>query len=509
MKTILPKRSVQVGTSLEHVQGLILINKPTEAIEAYQTVLNAHPDHLAAALGSALTLPLIYESSEAVQAARERIEAGLQTLQNASARFLDLPSGLRAKYLHWVNFFLAYQGGDDTLFQCGYGDFVAKLTQSFAPVSSPPALRASEQRVRVGFASSYFRQCTVGGYFQRWITHLDRDHFKTYVYHLDPRHDALTRHIAGEVDQFIDLGGGEFARLEAMQRRILADQLDVLIYPELGMDARTFLLASLRLAPVQCAGWGHPVTSGLPSIDYFLSSQSAEPAAAAQHYREQLVLLEGLGVSYPRPECSTTKTRSNFGLPTSKTIYLCPQSLFKLHPDFDTLLARVLDADSQGVLVLFEAENPVLTRCFMSRLGQSFTRYDLDLKQRVIMLPYLPHADYLEVNRLCDVMLDPLYWSGGNTSLDALASGLPVVTFNGQYMRGRQTAAMLNQIGLMRLIAQDETEYVAIAHRLAHDPVWRADARDQLRQRVGELFDQEVAIRSLERFLLQVAPMNA
>jgi len=503
-----PVRTIHSGRLSDHLalaQKLTLTNRTAEAIRRYQWVLAQHPEHLGAALGARLTLPVIYESCEAVQAARNRIESGLHALLGDMDRFLRLPPHQCLDQLLWVNFFLAYQGQDDIVFQGMYGDFVAKLVGAHLPALTQPLPRRKVQgrRIRVGFASSYFRQCTVGGYFRRWVTHLDRERFETFVYHSDPRQDAVTRGIAAQCEHFVAMTAPGYETLDACGKRILADELDILIYTELGMDARTFLLASLRLAPVQCAGWGHPVTSGLASIDYYLSCRDAEPPEAAGHYREALVLLDGLGVSYPRPVCPLSKTRRDFGLSDSNTVYLCPQSLFKLHPDFDTLLARVLAGDTNGMLVLFEADSTALTHCFMNRLAKTFVRFDLDIRRRVAVLPYLRHPDYLEVNRLCDVMLDPLYWSGGNTSLDALASGLPVVTFEGRFMRGRQTAAMLRRLGLEQLIAHDPDDYVRIAHALAHDSGLRSDVRGQLRDRVDALFDQEAALVSFDDFLVQ------
>lgn len=488
---------------LEQARQLALANRTDAAIACYRQILELEPGHLAAAVGAWLTLPQIYPSQTDVQLTRDRFAAGLRWLLVNLQRFARLPPQQCFEQIFWVNFHLAYQGHDDTRLQSDYGDFVASLISRQLPALCLPLPPASPRgrRIRVGFASGFFRQCTVGGYFQRWITHLDRMRFETFVYHSSPRHDALTRRIASQCDHFVDLAAPEFGSLESCGKRILDDHLDALVYPELGMDPHAFLLASLRLAPVQCAGWGHPVTSGLASIDYFLSSQDAEPPYADQHYRETLILLDGLGVSYPRPPCSSAKKRADFGLPEATTLYLCPQSLCKLHPDFDPLLARVLAQDDNGRLLLFEADTPALTRCYLDRLSSIFSRFDLDLGQRVIVLPYLKHPDYLALNRVCDAMLDPPYWSGGNTALDALASGLPIVTFEGRFMRGRQSAAMLKQLGMPQLIANDFDDYLRIVHALVHDTPWRGKVIHQLRDRVDALFDQTAAMASFERFL--------
>ena len=52
--------------------------------------------------------------------------------------------------------------------------------------------------------------------------------------------------------------------------------LDVLVYPEIGMDAGVYFMAFTRLAPVQMVFWGHPVSQGHATIDYFVSSDLYE-----------------------------------------------------------------------------------------------------------------------------------------------------------------------------------------------------------------------------------------
>ena len=96
--------------------------------------------------------------------------------------------------------------------------------------------------------------------------------------------------------------------------------------------------------------WGHPSTTGLPSIDYFVSSAAAEPADADAHYSEKLVRLPGLGVRFtpqsPPSVASREVELASFGLAhvgvASERVYLCAQSLFKVHPSFDEAVEKVL-----------------------------------------------------------------------------------------------------------------------------------------------------------------------
>jgi protein O-GlcNAc transferase len=482
---------------------LAKIGRDDEARELYEAERRSHPESLAAALGIHLHLPVVASSREELAAARSRFAAGLARLRAESERFLALPPKALLRQLEWSNFLLAYQGGDDRPLQAAYGGFVTDLLGHALPqyLRDLPPPRPAGGRIRVGFVSTFFRQCTVGNYFQSWITRLDRQRFEIGVYRLGSRTDAVTAEIEAACDHAVPLVGS----LAEMAARIRADAPDILVFPEVGMDTRIFLLAALRLAPVQCAAWGHPVTTGLSNVDYFLSCEAMEPPGAQAHYRERLVTLPGIGTHYQRPRCPPGGSRAHFALPPDKTLYLFPQSLFKIHPDNDAVLARVLAGDPEGVLVLFADRHPEVTARLLTRLDAVLAAHGLNAAERRIVLPILPHEDYLRVNRLCDLMLDSLYWSGGNTSLDALACGLPLVTLPGAFMRGRQSMAMLRLCGLDELAAADIDDYVRIALRLGRAREWRAVLRERLAQQVDAVFGRDDPVKSLEAFFVKAA----
>ncbi|MEP7068661.1 MAG: hypothetical protein ABI789_05445, partial [Usitatibacter sp.] len=401
----------------------------------------------------------------------------------------------------WTNFYLAYQGRDERDLQGRFGDFMLEvLRPALGELLRPraPVAGRGRGRIRVGFCSHFFFNCTVGRYFASWITRLDRSRFEVFVYYTNEWIADDTRTIAAAADTFRHLPGRSF---DVVAQEIAADELDALVYPELGMHGETFSLASLRLAPVQAAGWGHPITTGLPNIDYFVSSREMEPGDAAASYRERLVLLPGLGTRYARPIAPGDATREEFELPAGATLYLVPQSLFKIHPENDALLAEVMARDPSGKLVFFAAPYDALTTAYYERLARAMASRGLAIDDRVVFLPYMTHDQYLRVNAVCDVMLDTLHWSGGNTSLDALACGLPLVTLPGHLMRGRQSAAMLRLVGVDELVAGDAEGFVAKAVEVGADRALRAQLSARITAGLGTLFDRDEAIRELEDFL--------
>jgi CRISPR-associated protein Csy1 len=475
------------------------INQASEATACYRRALGIEPHSLRAALGANLTLPPVYSSRSDLERTRERFAAGLDELSSRLDKFVGNPPRKLCKDLEWVNFYLAYQGENDLDLQSGYANFVHAILEKAASefLEPLPPREGGDRKLRVGFVSSFFWRCTVGSYFQSWLTRLDRDRFEIFVYDLGDRKDEITREVKGAADRYLNPDGSVLG----IARLIKESDLDVLIYPELGMNGKAFLLAGLRLAPLQCAAWGHPVTSGHRTIDCFFTSMLMEPEDGARHYREELVPLAGIGTYYEKPAVPLHADRRELGLPEGRTLYLCPQSPFKIHPDTDALFARILREDEKGVLVMFEGRYPAVTQAFLARFGSTLESLGVG-RDRTIVLPYVTRERYLKINLACDAMLDTLHWSGGNTSLDALACGLPMVTLPGRYMRGRQSYGMLGSLGLQELIARDGDDYVRIGTGLGRDKPWRMEMSSRIIARSDALFQQLEPLSQIEEFLL-------
>ena len=494
--------------------GLVLAerNDPAGARSAYGRARALDPTDLRSLFGERLTLPMVYADSEEVDAARTRFESGLAHLERELVPAIRSDALTEAQVLdglRWVNFFLAYQGRDDRDLQRRYAGVAAAAIDAVAPQwRAPLAARSLRgKRVRVGFASAFFHNGTCGRYFKSWITDLDRERFEVFVYHLWPGIDDVAHAIAARADHFRTFAANR-ARPSVVAPAIRGDELDVLVYTELGMDVTSFGLAALRLAPRQYSAWGHPVTTGHSTIDAFLSCAAMESADAQSHYTEPLVLLPGIGTRYQRPSLPTPGTREQFSLPADRTLLLCPQSLWKIHPDNDRLFAQILAANPRAMLVFFGGWHPAPIDRFMQRLKLTLDASGIPIRERTRVLPQVGHDDYLRINMLCDAMIDTLHWSGGNSSLDALASSLPVVTLPGAFMRGRQSAGMLSLLGVPELIAADHAGYLAITARLCADETWRRELRARIDAAQARLFDVSDAIDRLQ-LLLQADDIRA
>lgn len=489
------------GRRLWHrlAQRLAANNAIAPAREIYRELAASQTSDWLARMGAALCLPVIPESAAALDAARSEYRSGLRDLLAAAASAdLDaLPEIARIAAAGRDNFYLAYHGQVDLDLQQQYGELLrrllAALQSGIDAGSIPPASRATTaQQGRIGFVSAFIRDCTVGHYFRSWILGLAAAGFAVTVFSLDRRDDALTREIAAGGVGIVPLVGD----LGTQARFLAAAQQGILIYPEIGMHGGTQALAALRLAPLQCAAWGHPISSGLASVDIYFSCALMEPVNGAAHYVEKLHCLPGLGTCYRAPELPPPAERAALGLPESGALLFYPHSLFKIHPADDAMLLAILRQNPAATAILFEAEHVGVSQAYRKRLAPQLEAMAI-APERLLFLPLMPRQRYLQVARCCQGMLDCRYWSGGNTTLDALAVGLPVMAWPGESMRSRQSAGMLQAMGIDELIAGSAEELVQGVSRLLGDAAWQKSMANRVAERRHGLFDDPAPVQAL------------
>lgn len=474
-----------------------------EAAELFYQLWQADPADLAAALGWCVSqLPLLYASADQVSMARERYR---QALQQVKGRWEHLPRDPEtleraAAGIGSVQpFFLPYQGQNDRDLQQLYGSLVRDVMAARYP--QPSVLwQRHPGRVRVGIVSGLFRDHSVWKILTRgWVEALDRAQVALYGFHTSVIQDEVTCSLPPRFEHFV--AGSR--SIEEWQAAIREAQLDVLLYPEVGIDPVCAQLAALRLAPVQAMAWGHPQTSGLPTIDVFLSSELMEPPDGAGHYTEQLLPLPGIGTYYIPLEVDPAPVDwQAWGVDPDRVLYLCAQSLFKYLPQYDEVFPRIArEVGKCQFLFLRGRLSQGIRERFWQRLRRAFQAYDLAAEEYVVLLPELSPAEYAAYNALGDIYLDSLGWSGGNTTLEALPHGLPIVTLPGSLMRGRHTYAILQQMGILDTIAHTLDEYVQIASQLGLDPEWREQMGQQVKRRQERVYRDRTPIRALEKWL--------
>jgi predicted O-linked N-acetylglucosamine transferase (SPINDLY family) len=453
-----------------------------EARRCMDRYLVARRDDAAARLRRALMLPAIPESSEHIERVLTRLEDELDEIAHgtrASIRQPEFEVGA-------TPFFLAYYGRNPRALL----EKVARACRAVYPTETECRRKpfAAGQRLRIGFISTCFHEHSVAKTMYGFVRDLPRESFEVHVFAIAPRNDAWSERIRGAADRYTELP----LDLPRARSAIADATLDIAFFTDIGMDPLTYFLAFWRLAPIQAASWGHSVTSGIDTIDYYVSHDEVELPEAQAHYSERLIRLPGYFMPrYLKPPLPEPSPRRE------KRSYHCPQNLFKLHPDFDAALRAILERDPQGEIVLVDSGRP-WTSQLRARLQRSLGA----LAARVRIAPRMAHAEFLRHIGSADVILDPFYFGGCNSSCDAFALGAPVVTLPGFLLPGRFTLALYREMGIDGAVARSPEEYVELALGIAR-------SRDELARRIEKrhpvLFERPDCGRALGAALLEIA----
>ncbi|MCA9060246.1 MAG: tetratricopeptide repeat protein, partial [Planctomycetaceae bacterium] len=317
---------------------------PEAAAETYDELQKQDASPLNQLLAASV-LPIVYDSIDHLTYWRSRQTAALQQLSNQDVR-VDASRQPVPTAFYWP-----YQGQNDVDIMRTRGLILRGDERPF--VKTVPDHSAS--RIRIGFLSAYLKDHTIGRLNIGRVEQLDRRQFHVTVCLAGTDDDALTKRFAAAADQFVRIPRAPQPAAELLRSL----HLDILLFCDVGMDALCSTLAWSRFAPVQCATWGHPETTGSPTMDYFLSCALLDVPDAQSHYTEQLIRMPLLGTWYERPAAPAFSPgqRTVPGLPAHGRIYACPQSLFKFHPEFDSILQQVLEQDRDGTLIGIAARN--------------------------------------------------------------------------------------------------------------------------------------------------------
>jgi protein O-GlcNAc transferase len=474
----------------------------SEAREHFARAVALRPDFLEAELACCMAeLPALYDTASEIDVCRAAYAGRLTALSAKLEKAIIPPAMIDAIGAHQP-FYLPYQSRHDRELQSLYGSAVCRVVGARFATPALPAPPSADEPIRVGIVSGFFRQHSNWKIpIKGWLKMLNRDRFRLFGYYTGIERDGETEIAASLCQRFVQ---GPFS-LEAWRDAIAADAPHVLLFPEIGMDKVSAQLASMRLARVQCTSWGHPVTSGFPTIDYFLSSDLMEPAGAEADYSEKLVRLPNLSIYYEPVDATAVELgRTTLGLRENAAVYWCAQSLPKYLPQYDQVFARIA-ADvgaCQFVFIEFAGGRGV-TELFKARLDRAFEGVGLKARDHCVFLPRLAPERFAAAIGQCDVVLDSIGWSGCNSILESLAHNLPIVTLGGELMRGRHAAAILNMMDIHETTAHSVDAFVAIAAMLGRDPAKRREASSRIAASKHRLYRDAACISGLTSFLEQ------
>jgi predicted O-linked N-acetylglucosamine transferase (SPINDLY family) len=447
------------------------------------------------AIKLAMMLPPIMGSITDISISRQELSQSLDDLYGKV--FFDDP----IKEDCPMNFYLAFHGLNDKYLQEKIAHFYAKACPNLR-YTAPHCNSGNRQAVtiKIGFYSKFIFTHSVSRAYAPLIKLLSGQELFELKIITTQDTDVVSDMYAGFNGEIVKVSNDIFSARSTIQDL----ELDILVYLDIGMEPMSYFLAFARLAPVQCVMGGHPVTTGIATLDYYLSSDRAEPEDAQNHYTEKLIRFPVKLSTFERPANQpSSKSRAELGLPVGAT-YLCPMALQKIHPDFDEAIDRILQLDPDGYVVLFEDKKYSAWRGLLER---RFERTISDsVRNRIMFLAWIDdYRDFMRIVELADVVLDTFHFGIGTTAIATCAVGTPYVTKPGEFLRGRVGLFFCQWLGVMDCVALDTEDYAQKAVLIATNPTVRAALKERIIGNSATLFEDTTGVEDLFGFFKDTA----
>jgi len=441
-----------------------------------------------------LMLPTIFEDLKIIDESRNKLSKYIQEVLVSEKKIsLDLESQL----IKPLQFNLSYNQYDNLEINKKCVSFFRKIYPQLNKVHQ--LKNASNSKIKIGFVSDYLTDHTIGKLFKGVILNLDKNKFDIKIFH-------TTKTKKGKIYQdFIDAEKNNQInnfilpiKFEDKQKIIAHENLDILFYPEIGLSLELYYLSFIRLATYQITSWGHPETTCIDTLDYFLSSKLIESQNSNKQFSEKLLNADFLPMYYYTP---VVKKELDLDILSKNNIYSCPQTLFKIHPEFDTVLGKILEEDKKAKIYFIKDSDNVYYKKLLNRFKKN-TKIDLT---RIEFISGLSWEDYINHCGQASVLLDPFYFSAGNSFYESMFYGTPTVTKPTKYTKSRLVLGAYNQMKIENApIVNNVSEYVEKAVEIANDQKLYDLKKYYKEQAKKNLFENQFIISNLEEIFFKI-----
>ncbi|GGC99227.1 tetratricopeptide repeat protein [Vreelandella lutescens] len=319
------------------------------------------------------------------------------------------------------------------------------------------------KKIRLGLLSGGFRVHPVGQMVLPVLENLSFDEFELFVYSTNQVRDSITEKVNALASKWRVV---ENVTNQYLSDVIKSDGIDILLDMNGGGDGSRYQAISSKPTPLIVKWVGMQInTTGLDAVDYFLSDHFETPQGSDHLYSEKLIRLPDDYVCYQLPKYMPSVS-SLPALGNQFITFGCLNNPAKLSPPLITQWAQLLNEVPGSQLLLrgiqFEGDD------FKLKIAKRFSEQGID-ESRLILEGPARHEQFLTTYQRIDIALDTWPYSGGLTTCEALAMGVPVVTCVGPTFAGRHSATHLANAGLPELVTDNWDDFRKRAKELASD----------------------------------------
>ena len=445
-----------------------------------------------------LAYPNFFEDQKTIDQLRNDLEKSLDDLKNKKEIKLNLDKELI----------------DPPIFNLSYDQYenkdlnekIVDLFRKIYPELNQSFLHSKKnKKIKIGFFSEFFYNHTISKLFKGIIFNLDRAKFDIFVFHSektkkDSWHDEFLFSEINIKIKNITLPKNLNDKIDLINQQ----NLDIVFYPDIGMSTEFYFLSFIRFAKIQITSWGHPITTGNSSIDYFLSSKLIEKDDSQKYYSEKLILTNSLPMFFYEPKISKNLSDNDL---VKKNLYFCSQSLIKIHPHFDIILKKILQKDKKAKIFFIKDKNQILYKKLSNRLKKNLKS---DFKNINFLEP-MSNDEYINFCGKASVLLDTLYFGAGNSFHESMIYGTPTVSLPSNSLKSRIVLGAYKQMKITNPpIVNNIDDYVDKAVDLANlDENNMLELKRYYAENAKKyLFENKSFLKEFENILLNIFQTN-
>jgi len=425
------------------------------------------------------TFPRVYKKTNDIKYFRKKFENLINeinlSINKNNLTIEDKKNIITSK----TNFNLAYQQKNDVELNKKYFNLLNNIFKK------KEILKPKYHKDKILFISGFFFKHTVSKLFFNFIKEFSKiKKLKVSLLYISDIEDDWTN-----MYRDLDIKFYKIKNLYKIFKFLDEENFNSILFLDHSMNNISQALINNKYAKNYFIFWGHPITTGSKNMDYFISSDLMDKGNQ-NHYSEKLILLNGIGFNY-KIDNKLKEIKIN-AITIKENSFYIPQGLFKFLPKYDYLLGEILDNNKQSTISFIKDKDPFFTNKFINRLKRvKKINKNFD---RLIFLEGMSQVSYYEKLASHKIILDTIGWSGGNTSMEALYLNKPIVTLQGKSLRANHTAAMLKQINLDILIANNYKEYILLANKLINEEEFFKFIVDKIKNNKHLIFDKKISL---------------
>ena len=382
-------------------------------------------------------------------------------------------SGMRSNIAFNATYLANISAAEVFAYHQHYAEYVEKTNE--AKLYSYATAQDPQRPLRIGYVSGDFGTHPVGFLLKEVMTHHDHEQYRIYCYSMMRNDDAITVAIRAQADHWQE---ALLMSDEELAEQIQQDDIDILIDLSGHTAYNRLPTFVMKPAPIQATWIGYFHSTGLQSMDYFITDPITTPTGCGQLFSEIPVYLPHSRFCYSPPDYAPEVVES----PLFSSGHITFGSFNRIEKLVDPVIeawVSIIKAVPNSRLLI--KSGPLKNEGIRERLQQRFSAYGLD-SERLILQGPSAHPELLAQYGEIDIALDPFPFNGGMTTLEALWMGVPIVSLEGDSVVARQTLSVLANIGLAdELVFKDIDTYIKGAVALANNPQRLAELRKAIR----------------------------